>query len=161
MVVSAQGLDPERSITFIVPQSAGNPNDTIARIVTERLADVLKTPTILDNPIGAGGNIGTSLAAKAKPDGRDDLGNDPAYAYNDGRATNAAVFDVAIGEWTSKHLRAEVLAALVAADVPAESIYTVADIVSDPQYLVRQMIVDTPTSDGKPLKGRETCPSFR
>ena len=64
----------------------------------------------------------------------------------------AEVLDAAIGEWTSKHSRDDVLAALDAADVPAGSIYTVADIVSDPQYLAREMIVETPTSDGKPLK---------
>ena len=68
-VVFAQGAYPERPITFIVPQSAGGANDTIARIVTKRLSEVLKTPTIVDNRTGAGGNIGTSLASKAKPDG--------------------------------------------------------------------------------------------
>ena len=68
-VVSAQGAYPERPITFIVPQSAGGANDTIARIVTKRVSEVLKTPTIVDNRTGAGGNIGTSLASKAKPDG--------------------------------------------------------------------------------------------
>ena len=44
------------------------------------------------------------------------------------------------------------LAALDNADVPAGSIYSVADIMQDPQYLAREMIVDSPTSDGKPLK---------
>ena len=84
--------------------------------------------------------------------GRDDLGNDPTYAQNDGRAANAEVLDTAIAAWTSKRSRDEVLAALDQADVPAGSIYTVADIMSDPQYLAREMIVDSPTSDGKPLK---------
>ena len=84
--------------------------------------------------------------------GRDDLANDPMYARNDGRAANAELLDAAIAEWTSKCSRDDVLAALDAADVPAGSIYTVADIMTDPQYLAREMIVDTPTSDGKPLK---------
>ena len=44
------------------------------------------------------------------------------------------------------------MAALDNADVPAGSIYSVADIMKDPQYLARGMIVDSPTSDGKPLK---------
>jgi hypothetical protein len=60
--------------------------------------------------------------------------------------------DAAIAEWTRKHSREEVLRVLDDADVPAGSIYTVADIVSDPQYLAREMVIDSPTSDGKPLK---------
>ena len=84
--------------------------------------------------------------------GRDDLGNDPALTHNDGRVRRADELDHAIGEWTKTRSRDEVLKALDDANVPAGSIYTVADIMSDPQYLAREMIVDTPTSDGKPLK---------
>ena len=65
----AQAPYPERPITFIVPQSPGGANDTIARIVTQKLATILKQPMIVDNRPGAGGNIGTVLSAKAKPDG--------------------------------------------------------------------------------------------
>ena len=44
------------------------------------------------------------------------------------------------------------LAALDAAGVPVGRIYTVADIASDPQYLARGMIVESPTSNGGTLK---------
>ena len=66
---NAQPAYPEKPIVFIVPQSAGGANDTIARIVTQKLGTILKQAMIVDNRTGAGGNIGTSLAAKAKPDG--------------------------------------------------------------------------------------------
>ncbi len=65
----AQGSYPERAVSFIVPQAAGGANDTIARIVTQRLQAVLKQPMVVENRTGAGGNIGTAAAAKARPDG--------------------------------------------------------------------------------------------
>ena len=66
---AAQGTYPDRPILVIVPQAAGGANDTIARIVTQRLAQVLKQAIVVENKAGAGGNIGTVAAAKAKPDG--------------------------------------------------------------------------------------------
>jgi tripartite-type tricarboxylate transporter receptor subunit TctC len=67
--VLSQGNYPERPVLFIVPQGAGGGNDTIARIVTQRLGQVLKQAMVVENRAGAGGNIGTAVAAKAKPDG--------------------------------------------------------------------------------------------
>lgn len=67
--VLSQGSYPDRPILFIVPQAAGGANDTIARIVTHRLGQVLKQAMVVENRAGAGGNIGTVAAARAKPDG--------------------------------------------------------------------------------------------
>jgi crotonobetainyl-CoA:carnitine CoA-transferase CaiB-like acyl-CoA transferase len=75
--------------------------------------------------------------------GRPDLADDPALASNDGRVDHSATLDAAISSWTSQHTMDEVLAALGAADVPAGRIYSVADIVEDPHYLARDMIVTT------------------
>ena len=65
----AQGQYPTRPVTVIVPQAAGGANDTIARIVTQKLGEVMGQTFLVDNRPGAGGNIGTAQAAKAKPDG--------------------------------------------------------------------------------------------
>ena len=65
----AQGQYPARPVTVIVPQAAGGANDTIARIVTQKLGEVMGQTFLVDNRPGAGGNIGTAQAAKAKPDG--------------------------------------------------------------------------------------------
>jgi tripartite-type tricarboxylate transporter receptor subunit TctC len=65
----AQGLYPARPVTVIVPQSAGGANDAIARIVTQKLGDIMGQTFLVDNRPGAGGNVGTAQAAKAKPDG--------------------------------------------------------------------------------------------
>jgi crotonobetainyl-CoA:carnitine CoA-transferase CaiB-like acyl-CoA transferase len=75
--------------------------------------------------------------------GRPDLAEDPALATNDGRVCRNATLDAAIGEWTSKRTMDDILARLDAADVPAGRIYSVADIVEDPHYAARDMILST------------------
>jgi tripartite-type tricarboxylate transporter receptor subunit TctC len=60
---------PNRPIRLIVPFPAGGPNDVIARVIGERMAELLKQPIIIDNRGGAGGVLGTDALAKAKPDG--------------------------------------------------------------------------------------------
>lgn len=75
--------------------------------------------------------------------GRPDLAADPALASNDGRVRNNALLDAAIAAWTSQRTMDEILARLDAADVPAGRIYSVADIVDDPHYAARDMILPT------------------
>lgn len=75
--------------------------------------------------------------------GRPDLADDPALASNDGRVHSNALLDAAITAWTSQRTMDEILARLDAADVPAGRIYSVADIVDDPHYAARDMILPT------------------
>jgi tripartite-type tricarboxylate transporter receptor subunit TctC len=60
---------PSKPITIIVPFAPGGTVDAVARTVGERLSQALKQPVIIDNRGGAGGTIGTAIAATAKPDG--------------------------------------------------------------------------------------------
>ena len=60
---------PAKPITVIVPQAAGGANDTIARVVAQKLSEQLGQSVVIENRVGAGGNVGTSAAAKARPDG--------------------------------------------------------------------------------------------
>jgi tripartite-type tricarboxylate transporter receptor subunit TctC len=60
---------PNKAITLIVPYPAGGPNDTIARTLASELANELKVSIVIDNRPGAAGNIGTTAASQAKPDG--------------------------------------------------------------------------------------------
>ena len=83
---------------------------------------------------------------------RQDLGDDPGLAHNDGRAKRAAEIDRAIGEWTSMRDPAEVIDVLEQARVPVGKIYSVADIANDPQYLAREMIIETRERDGQSLR---------
>jgi tripartite-type tricarboxylate transporter receptor subunit TctC len=60
---------PDRPLRLIVPFSPGGLSDTGARLVAERMGQVLGQPVIVDNRAGAGGNIGTQAVAVAPADG--------------------------------------------------------------------------------------------
>ena len=60
---------PSQPIKLMVPWPAGGGVDTTARIVSDMLGHRLGHPFVIDNRAGAGGNIGTELAARQKPDG--------------------------------------------------------------------------------------------
>jgi tripartite-type tricarboxylate transporter receptor subunit TctC len=60
---------PNKQIRLIVPFPPGGPNDVIARVIGQRMSELLKQPVIVDNRGGAGGVLGTDALAKAKPDG--------------------------------------------------------------------------------------------
>ncbi|WP_345817604.1 CaiB/BaiF CoA-transferase family protein (plasmid) [Paraburkholderia sp. PREW-6R] len=84
--------------------------------------------------------------------GRPDLADDPALAHNDGRAAQCAMLDEAITAWTSHHATEDVLAALDRAEVPAGRIYSVADIVADPHYRARGMLLEADLPGGSKVK---------
>ena len=52
-----------------MPFPPGGGNDTLGRIVAQRLSTALGQQVFVDNKVGAGGNLGTELVAHAKPDG--------------------------------------------------------------------------------------------
>jgi tripartite-type tricarboxylate transporter receptor subunit TctC len=60
---------PTKSVTLVVPQAVGGANDTVARLLAPRLADLLKQPVVIENRVGAGGNLGTVAVARAPKDG--------------------------------------------------------------------------------------------
>ena len=60
---------PARPITMIVPFAAGGPNDTIGRIITERMRNVLGQAIIIENNGAAAGSIAHGRGARAAPDG--------------------------------------------------------------------------------------------
>ena len=60
---------PTRPITLVVPFAAGGSTDVVARIVGQKMSDILGQQVIIENRAGAGGNIGAAAVAKAAPDG--------------------------------------------------------------------------------------------
>lgn len=60
---------PERTITMVVPFSAGGPTDTVARLVAESMSKDLGQQIIVENVGGAGGTLGAGRVAQADPDG--------------------------------------------------------------------------------------------
>lgn len=83
---------------------------------------------------------------------RQDLADDPQLARNDGRVPRTAEIDDAIQSWCAGRDIESALAVLKAADVPAGKIYSVRDMMSDPQFLARGMFEQHAFADGTPVK---------
>src|SRR4029079_12786943 len=60
---------PTRPVTMVVPFAAGGPQDTIGRIVAQRMGELLGQTVVVENVGGAGGMTGSKRVADAKPDG--------------------------------------------------------------------------------------------
>ena len=60
---------PEKPVRMVVPWPAGGPSDTLARIVTGKVGELLGQTIVVDNRVGASGVVGAEFVAKAAPDG--------------------------------------------------------------------------------------------
>ena len=65
----AQEKYPSKPITWVCPYAAGGNADSRSRQVAKVMSTLLGQPIIVDNKAGAGGNIGTEVIARARPDG--------------------------------------------------------------------------------------------
>ena len=65
----AQDAWPSKTIKIIVPFAAGGTSDALARLLGQKLQDVLKQTVVVENRAGAGGVIGADVVAKSLPDG--------------------------------------------------------------------------------------------
>ena len=65
----AQGTWPQKPVRIVVPFPAGGSNDTLCRIVADKVSGSWNQPVIVDNRTGAGGNIGAEIAFHAAGDG--------------------------------------------------------------------------------------------
>ena len=60
---------PTKPVRFIVPQATGGASDVLSRIIAQKLTEQWQQQVVVDNRVGAGGNIGTEMTARAAPDG--------------------------------------------------------------------------------------------
>lgn len=60
---------PSRPITVIMPFAGGSASDVVSRVLFNKMSALLGQPMVVENKPGAGGNLGTAVAAKATPDG--------------------------------------------------------------------------------------------
>jgi tripartite-type tricarboxylate transporter receptor subunit TctC len=86
-VVHAQQAYPSRAVTLIVASAPGGTTDFTARLLADPLSRALKQNVVVDNRPGGSGNIGSQLAARARPDGHTLL-----VQYSGYHATNPWLF---------------------------------------------------------------------
>ncbi|WP_432260963.1 tripartite tricarboxylate transporter substrate binding protein [Cupriavidus sp. TMH.W2] len=73
---------PDKPIRMVVPYSAGGGADNTARVVAQKMGEILGQTVVIDNKPGAGGVIGADAVAKAAPDGYTVLYDASAFAVN-------------------------------------------------------------------------------
>jgi len=66
---NAEDKYPFKPVRMIVSFSAGGPTDTVARVMGAKMGELLGQQFVVENRVGAGGNIGADQVAKAPPDG--------------------------------------------------------------------------------------------
>lgn len=87
-----------------------------------------------------GGNGDAIFARLMEVIGRPELKDDERFTSNSKRSEHMEFLDGVIGEWTQKHPLQEAVRILDEAGVPAGPIYSIEEIMTDPQYLAREMI---------------------
>ena len=135
-----ESLVPEYSAFGVVREPAGSALPGIAPSNAYRCGD--------DGVVLIAGNGDSIFKRLMQSIGRMDLADDPALANNAGRVARVHELDGAIEAWTLQRPAEEVLRVLGEAKVPAGRVYTAKDIVEDPHYRARDMILDQQTRDG-------------
>ena len=138
-----ESLVPEYSAFGVVREPAGSALPGIAPSNAYRCSDGV---------VLVAGNGDSIFKRLMQTIGRDDLGSDPALADNAGRVTRVEELDRAIGAWTVTRSVKEVLSQLGEARVPAGRVYTAKDIVEDPHFRARDMILKQQTRNGHELE---------
>ena len=135
------------------------PEYDVAGIVRERTGAALPgiTPsnsycTGDGSYVAIGGNSDAIFRRLMKAIGRPELGEDPRYETNADRTEHAEELDELIEVWTRQHTSDEVFHILEEADVPVGPIYSVTDIMEDPQYQAREMFLEAEIEGIGPVK---------
>ena len=78
----AADVYPSKPVRLIIPFPPGGSNDIVGRLIAAKLSERLGKQVVVDNRGGAGGVLGTEMAAKADPDGYTLLIASAAYGFN-------------------------------------------------------------------------------
>jgi crotonobetainyl-CoA:carnitine CoA-transferase CaiB-like acyl-CoA transferase len=101
-------------------------------------------PTVDDRWLAIGANGDGIFKRFTAAIGQPELATDPRFNSNQARRANVEALDAIIAEWTRGRTLDDAMVVLDGADVPAGPVYSVKDIVEDPQYQSREMLVDLP-----------------
>ena len=129
-----EGLIPEYTAYGVVRERSGNEIPGVAPSNTY--------PCLDGEWVVIGGNANTLFQRLMIGIGRPDLAADERFRDNRGRARHSRLLDAAISEFTSTRTLAEVMAVMVAAEVPAGPIYSAAEMTADPHFRARDMLLD-------------------
>jgi tripartite-type tricarboxylate transporter receptor subunit TctC len=79
---------PDHPVRIVAPFAPGGPSDLLARLLSAKLSEALGQSVYVENRAGAGGNLGASVVAHAKPDGYTMLITSSAFVVNPGLYKN-------------------------------------------------------------------------
>lgn len=85
-LAQAQGTWPTKPITLVVPFAAGGPTDVVARTLAASMTKSLGQTVVVENKLGAGGNVAAAFVAKAPNDGY------TFFIHHNGMATSTALY---------------------------------------------------------------------
>ena len=105
-------------------------------------------PTADGSEIVIAANADQVFARLCTAMGEPALSSDSRFADHEARGRNQQVLDARVAAWTSRHGADDVLSLLASAGVPAGRIYTAPDMIDDPQYLAREMVLRIANSAG-------------
>jgi crotonobetainyl-CoA:carnitine CoA-transferase CaiB-like acyl-CoA transferase len=117
-------------------------------------------PTADDADVVIAGNADAVFARLCKAMGEPQLADDTRFATHSARGANADELDELIASWTSTMPCAHVLAILDEHGVPAGRIFTAPDMLSDPQYLARDMVRRVTSAQGWDVPMTGIVPRF-
>jgi succinyl-CoA---D-citramalate CoA-transferase len=129
-----ESLIPEYSAYGLVRTRTGNEMPGVAPSNTYPCRD--------GEGVVIGGNADGIFVRLMHAIGRPDLASDPRFRANQGRATHSRLLDEAIASWTAVRSLDAVMAVMVGAGVPAGPVYTAKEIVGDPHFRAREMLVE-------------------
>lgn len=138
-----EGVVPEYDGAGVIREASGS---TLTGIVPSNIYPTKDGKTII---IGA--NTNSMFQRLCELMGDAGMAQDPRYKENSNRVEHQTELDGLIGRWTGAMTATEVLAKLEAAGVAAGPIYSVADMVADPQYQARGLFEEV-IVDGETLK---------
>jgi formyl-CoA transferase len=131
-----EGILPEYGYLGIVRERTGNIAHSSAPTNTYECADGVLVCIAANST-----RLFTSLFRAI---GRDDCADDPSLWTNAGRVRRADELDQTIASWTATRTADDVVAALRERQIPVSRINSIADIVADPQFQAREMVVAVP-----------------
>lgn len=106
------------------------------------------------------GNADSVFARLCAAMERPELATDERYATHGARGERMEELDALIGDWTAQHSGDELLAILEEHAVPAGRIYTAADMLTDPHYLAREMVLRATSHQGWNVPMTGIVPKF-